>query len=190
MKEDREVLLRENGHERLYLMFEDEHTKLYYLIQTAGEADRKVRREILLNEILHVSPGDLVYGEHGKPYLKDGSVFFSLSHDEDASVLAVSDVEVGVDIERAGKKVNWGVVKKAFPKDYADDLEFISKHRHPEDLPFMFTRYWTCIEAMVKADGRGLTLDIKNNQSWINQWNLEHRIMHGFIITVATRKEK
>ena len=66
------------------------------------------------------------FSEKGKPYLKDSFVRFSLSHTDGMGVIAVSDTEIGVDIEKiiAEKTVS---VEKICDKFYLQNLEFKTK---------------------------------------------------------------
>lgn len=47
---------------------------------------------------------DLVYDEFGKPHLKDGK-HISISHSFDFSAIAISDENIGIDIEQVKEKV-------------------------------------------------------------------------------------
>ncbi|MBQ5357683.1 MAG: hypothetical protein IIU57_05595, partial [Oscillospiraceae bacterium] len=49
---------------------------------------------LMMKKVLGITKDDMLgYGEHGKPYLKNGP-FFSISHSRRYSVLAVSENEV------------------------------------------------------------------------------------------------
>ena len=64
-------------------------------------SDRE-RSRLLLKKVLGVeSSQQLTFGEHWKPYLKEGP-YFSLSDEEGLSVLAVCDKEIGADLHRTG----------------------------------------------------------------------------------------
>jgi 4'-phosphopantetheinyl transferase len=90
--------------------------------------------------------------QHGKPYLPDSEIEFSLSHAGDLVVLAMTrGVALGVDVER---------VIPSSP-DLAGDVLTESEQRVLRDQPpgaraHAFFTYWTRKEALLKATGEGL----------------------------------
>ena len=92
----------------------------------------------------------LAYGENGKPCLKDGGVRFSISHSGDYAVLATSDCEVGVDIEKLAP-YSASVAKRCFT---AHELEWLRR----EDSDDAFFRLWTAKESVMKGAGLGFSL--------------------------------
>lgn len=95
--------------------------------------------------------------EHGKPYiLGREDIFFNLSHSGNIAVCAISDSEVGVDIE---KKRNFreGLIKKVF-----DDREIQDVERSTETIDDRNERYtalWTIKESVMKYYGIGIAMD-------------------------------
>ena len=80
-------------------------------------------------------------GHHGKPVIPGSALHVSLSHSAVAVVAAASwDAAVGVDIERLDQS--------------ADVLTAIGSVAGEESLA-----RWTRVEAVLKADGRGLRVD-------------------------------
>ena len=63
-------------------------------------------------------------GEHGKPYLKERKdVFFNLSHSGDYVLCAVSDKEVGADIQKRHDRDVTGILRKILnPREQPDDF--------------------------------------------------------------------
>lgn len=51
-----------------------------------------------LHEYFNIDKFNIMYGVNGKPYL-DNNVYVSISHDKDLVVVALSNVEVGIDIQ-------------------------------------------------------------------------------------------
>ncbi len=86
--------------------------------------------------------------EQGKPYIPDSPYFISFSHKGDVSVAAISDHEVGVDIENVTAPRNITRLSRLF-----DDSEV------PESL-YDFYRLWTAKEAMGKYNGTGINLAV------------------------------
>ena len=89
----------------------------------------------------------------GKPFLSDSGLFISLSHTDGMVAVAVSDCEVGVDIERT-KLVDLKIAKRFFT-DSEQDYVFES-----DDATDRFFEIWTKKEAYIKKIGKGLSTDI------------------------------
>ncbi len=93
-------------------------------------------------------------GPNGKPGLRDGKIHFNLSHSGNAMLLAIRrDGEVGVDLEFSRRPRQ--VVELA--KRWFDPAEAAALHALPQSLrQRAFLNLWTCKEAVLKADGRGI----------------------------------
>lgn len=90
--------------------------------------------------------------ERGKPYAVNCNVNFSISHSGDYAVCAVSDNEIGIDIEKI-RPVNARTSERfACP----DELDYINSEENG------FFKIWTLKEAYFKCIGTGLGADIKN----------------------------
>lgn len=97
----------------------------------------------------------ILKGKNDKPYLKPfdnySLVHFNLSHSDDAILIAISNKEVGVDIEQ-NRLFNYAVLMDTvFTKN---EINFIKTHRNPNQAFFIL---WTRKEAFLKATGTGLT---------------------------------
>jgi len=91
-------------------------------------------------------PPEMNENQNGKPYLAHGGLFFNLSHSGDYAALALSDEEVGVDIEKL-EPPKIAVAKRFFSKPETDWLA-----RHPMN----FYDLWVLKESYVKALGTGM----------------------------------
>ncbi|MGE7621659.1 4'-phosphopantetheinyl transferase family protein [Viridibacillus sp. NPDC096237] len=111
----------------------------------------------LLNEFLQrhdFEHGQLAVSEYGKKYIKNGAVYFNISHSGRYIVLVEYDREIGVDIEQISaydEKIAQlcftpyeNLVLKETPASKRDDL---------------FTCIWTRKESYVKNLGLGLTCE-------------------------------
>ncbi len=106
----------------------------------------------MLKKVLDVNrDGKLLYNEHGKPYLEHGKAF-SISHSGKLAVLAVSDSELGIDVE-SPKAINERVMRHCFTDDEAAFVE---------GSPENFALIWTLKEAAVKLLGKGLSFPLKS----------------------------
>src|SRR5882762_10366702 len=94
---------------------------------------------------------ELKYTTFDRPYLAR-PVDFNISHSGDYVVCALgSHMNVGIDIEKVEQ-----LVIDDFKGQYSDqEWKQINSHRDPL---LGFYRFWTRKEAVMKADGRGLSL--------------------------------
>lgn len=104
---------------------------------------------------LDVQPS-FFYGEHGKPVLEGyPHIHFNLSHCKSAIACAVSDAEVGIDIEGVGR------YKESLARYSMSDAEMqhIVSASNPDHA---FTSLWTQKEAVFKLTGSGINDNIKD----------------------------
>ena len=111
----------------------------------------------LLSEMVGFQPEFLI-AEHGKPYIKppfqDEAIYFNLSHCKSAVCCAVSDQEVGIDVECFGR------YKERLARYCMSDEE-VEKIVASDDADIEFTVLWTKKEALLKLTGEGITDDMK-----------------------------
>ena len=95
----------------------------------------------------------------GAPYFPGNPIYFNWSHSGQYVALAVSECPVGIDIQQR-KKYKLSVAQKYFPEEIYRKL----KEEKGERQEILFFRYWTLLEAWLKARGTGfhefLTPDI------------------------------
>ena len=92
-------------------------------------------------------------GEKGKPFIADReNIFFNISHSGDYVVCAVSDSEIGVDIEKRSR-ARMEVAGRFFHKQEVRALEAVSG----DERDRMFYDYWSVKESFLKYIGTGLT---------------------------------
>lgn len=100
-------------------------------------------------QLLDKSPVTFLYNEHGKPYLENGP-HFSISHCKEGIAVAVSEKPIGIDIESIRKADRELVTRVMNEREQA----LIKAQTDPLRE---FTRIWTQKEAIVKAQGVGIT---------------------------------
>jgi len=95
----------------------------------------------------------LLYAENGKPYLEGSPLHISLSHSGEMVLCAVSEREVGCDIERIGTP------RLAAAKRFFHPLEYkaLADCASEEEERRLFYRLWTLKESVIKKTGRGLS---------------------------------
>lgn len=114
----------------------------------------------LLASYLGCAPGDLhiVRDGHGKPRLADAPLEFNVSHSGGAVLIGVSrDQPLGVDLElsRRSRPV-LGLARRYFHPDEAAALTALPEAGRQG----AFLRLWSCKEALLKAQGRGIAFGL------------------------------
>jgi 4'-phosphopantetheinyl transferase len=104
----------------------------------------------LLGRCLGLDEERFVKNQFGKPYAPGSGIYFNLSHGGDYVVLAVSEREIGVDIEPIGDGNNADMFRA-----FTNDERVWMKSQSGNDV---FCRLWTAKESIMKATGKGLSL--------------------------------
>lgn len=106
-----------------------------------------------------ITDTDVSYNEYGKPFLKKYSnIDFSLSHSGGKVMCAVSDKNIGCDVQYLKESNNMldSVAKRFFTdKEYRYIESFA-----PNERILQFTRIWTAKESYIKAIGTGLATEL------------------------------
>ena len=125
---------------------------------------RRAALRHILGKYLETNPGDLrfCYNDSGKPRLEspDGSpsLNFSVSQAGSIALIAVTKTEsVGVDIEALIELPDVESLAKYTLSDQ-ELVYFQTVAANQKD--WLFFSLWTCKEALVKADGRGLSMPL------------------------------
>lgn len=126
-----------------------------------NQADRRlcVGCGVLLSEIFReygIKKPKLKISEYGKPYLDGERLFFNLSHSGKYAAAAVSDAEVGIDIEKC-RRVNLKVADRYFT---AAEREYIYSKAEEKERQDAFLSLWTKKESFLKAVGKGLNIPL------------------------------
>ena len=100
--------------------------------------------------------GAFAFGEQGKPYLPDRpDVHFSLSHSGTWVLCALSDAELGCDVEGT-RRFDPALARRFFHPDETAWLLSLP----PREQDAAFLRLWTLKESYLKAVGLGLSLPL------------------------------
>ena len=98
---------------------------------------------------------DFSYGVHGKPHVSnlDESLHFSISYGKDLQCIAISDTEVGVDLQFPVKGLDArGIASGFYTQEERNILEGLLDDEY---LSFFYT-LWARKEALIKASGLNL----------------------------------
>lgn len=100
--------------------------------------------------------GSYFIKEHGKPMLpKELGLYFNLSHSGDYVLCAVSDQEIGADIQRH-EKYQDRLAERFF---HPEELAYL---REAEDRKQCFYDLWCLKESCIKCTGRGLSTGLES----------------------------
>ena len=102
-------------------------------------------------------------GKYGKAYISNHeNIHFNLSHSGKMVLCAISDMEVGVDIEYIDPKIDLNIAKHYF---YNSEYENIMNSENSADE---FFRYWVLKESYMKYTGLGMNLELDSFEIIIN----------------------
>lgn len=105
--------------------------------------------------------------ENGKPFLENSNVRFNISHSGALVVCAITKIsDIGIDIE----KINPVQIEDFRHQMTAGEWMNVNSHDNPL---LHFYKYWTQKEAVLKADGKGLSVplqsfEIRDNKTIVN----------------------
>jgi len=125
-------------------------------------------------------------GPQGKPSLKEehaSGLRFNVSHSGEIALLAFCrNQEIGIDVELKRADVDFlSLAEMSFSKDERTALLSCA----PTDRANLFYELWTCKEACIKADGRGLSVPLDQfsvaNRGDDSQWREIISAGSGFI---------
>lgn len=116
-----------------------------------------------IGKALNTSPESLkiLADENGKPYIPDCPIHFNISHCENMLVLAFSDEEIGIDVEKI-RPISLNILKRFYSEkeqEYVlgypptkDDFQMCEN----EEILERFYRVFTLKEAICKKSGIGI----------------------------------
>ena len=114
--------------------------------------------EALVNRALEIVGADVrlparfVRTPYGKPYLETQCGFFvNWSHSGEYAVCAVSDLEVGIDIQEMSKTPGERLIRRILRPSEYEEWEREPREKQTET----FYRYWTAKESFLKMKGTG-----------------------------------
>lgn len=125
------------------------------------EYDEAVKKAELLFDV--GKPLLIKKHENGKPYfvykdyMENPGVCFSISHSKNILLLALSDMNIGIDIEYVMKKHD-GVIGKCF---LTGEKNYVLGGKNKTEQNERYYEVWTRKEACVKYSGTGIDKNLK-----------------------------
>ena len=122
------------------------------------------------------------YNKYGKPYI-DG-MYFNISHSNNMIAIAISDNEVGIDIEAESNFIRQ-LDSKYFSK-WLSENELIEFNLANDKLHFL-AKTWTKKEAILKFKGIGIQnyKELKNIDGNTDAYEIEDEKKEKYVISVS-----
>ncbi len=122
---------------------------------------------LLLDELLkeeNITQPAFKIGEYGKAYISNyENIYFNMSHSGKLVACAISDMEIGVDVEYNDPEIDLNIAKNYF---YNSEYENIMKSKNPSDE---FFKYWVLKESYMKYTGLGFNLPLDSFEIIIDE---------------------
>ncbi len=148
------------------ILTDDEWNRCQRFAYAEGLRERLAARFMVRSVLSHYAPVHardwrFMENAHGRPEVAEPldatHLRFNLSHAEGVVTLVVSaHHEVGVDIERLGRRAQLAVANRFFAASEVAALRALPDVEQPR----RFLEYWTLKEAYIKARGAGLSLPL------------------------------
>ncbi len=101
--------------------------------------------------------------KYGKAYISNyKNIYFNLSHSSKIVACAISDREVGIDVELIDPAIDLNIARHYF---FNSEYENIIKSKNPADE---FFNYWVLKESYMKFTGLGFNLNLNSFEIIIN----------------------
>ena len=160
---EKSVKLNERSIKRIQGMRSESHKKGFLAV-----------RKLL--ETAQLTDFDLYYTNDGKPHLKDGRII-TISHSFDFSAIAISESEIGIDIEKNRDKI-----QRIASKFIGEENDFLCN----ENLTEQLTVIWGAKESLFKIHPDGGLLFIEHLP--IEKFKLYQKTTSGQILKDTTNK--
>lgn len=117
-----------------------------------------------IGKLMGISPGEVSFNisDNGKPFLRnDPSIHFSISHNCSGVAVAISNTNIGVDLEDIDRRGEPWKRAGAFLSRAAE--EFVSRGIDEGEKKSRFTLLWCAAEALAKYNDSSIFVE-RNNQ--------------------------
>lgn len=141
-----------NEERKIYSNFKVNWRKKLYIITW-------VILRLLLSKYTNKQPEKITFykNKYGKPFIKSSNLKFNISHSKEKLVVAISECEVGVDVEYIDTNFDIGDIIDIV---LSENEKLSIKTLNPKLQKKQFFLYWTQKEALLKAIGTGINTDL------------------------------
>ncbi|MHA7059716.1 4'-phosphopantetheinyl transferase family protein [Aquimarina sp. M1] len=122
---------------------------------------------------------------YGKPFLKDSSMHFNISHSGNKVVCIFSKQAIGIDIEEI-QDIEFSLFENVFLDREMEQIRDLGIAK--------FYEYWTKKEAIIKAIGKGMSISLLDinveNESTVynnDKWNTTSYVMDNVHCSIASQ---
>src|ERR1035438_1512738 len=114
-------------------------------------------------------------GSNKKPFVQNASavdLYYNISHSGDVILIAVSDSDIGIDVERIDVDFSYSeILRQNFN---TEEIGFINRGKQPAENFFLL---WTRKEALLKATSKGIDSDLPFIPSLDGKHDIDQKIM-------------
>lgn len=133
-----------------------------------------------LSEVLksvNITNYKIIYNEFGKPYLVNNPIYFSISHDKNVCVIAISNKNIGIDIEAL-------TYRSSVTSKYFNESEQ-TKLMNSNNKEYDFTKIWVMKESYIKMLGIGLEYGLKNVDTFKIKNMIDIKRYKNYLISIC-----
>ena len=165
--------------------------KVYYGDSGEGsdhEFSWNMLRKVLKEDFdINFSDDDIIFNEHGKPFLKGNLVYFNISHYGNLCAVAISDNEVGIDTEHRDMMKD-GFNEKEY-RTWLSDKEQKELLKSDDPVGFLAIK-WAEKRSILKMIGSGLlnVQSLKNAFRRKRRYNVTSFWIGNYCLSVTNRK--
>ena len=131
----------------------------------------RVILRFLLSKYTGISPEliKIYKNEYAKPFIKSsGPIKFNISHSKDKLAIAIASSEVGIDIEYINPSFD---IHEVMNMTLSENEKLNIKKLEPDLQKKKFYSYWTQKEALLKAIGTGINMDLNKLEIHNNKFS-------------------
>ena len=157
----------DNAYRQAYMSVSSERKIKTDKLRQYADKCRSLVAELLLRECIKEFCGrdiepEYEYGFNKKPYLQNSpDIFFNISHSGDYVICAVSEHEVGCDIQRIGE-AKGDEIRLAERFFTEKEVGFIKQGFDEDEKKSRFYDMWVLKESFMKACGAGMKLALND----------------------------
>ncbi|MBQ2765750.1 MAG: 4'-phosphopantetheinyl transferase superfamily protein [Clostridia bacterium] len=125
---------------------------------------------------------ELLHGERGKPYFDIYGVYVSISHSNGLCLAAISDTEIGADIEYMQPK-NERILRLAERYFTPDEAAYVRESPNER-----FYAVWCAKESYIKYTGEGFSRPLSSFSVLKSELCFSHFTIDGYAVCVCSRE--
>ena len=147
----------------------------------------------LLNELnIDYTTINIIKNKFGKPYIKDLNLFFNISHSKDFVICAISNMKIGIDIEKI-REINKSIVNQ-FATDKEKDFIYELDREYNKRSFEIFTlkeAYFKCLGTNLN-NIKEIEFELNNNIVKSNIDGYEFKLIHeidNYVIAICEKQD-